>query len=93
MFSAKLTILQIEKPFALRFLGHASLCGVLFVAYESGSEVCGDYMLCALFKSHLLIAVPTEGRSSFDIVAIITLSGMQIHQSNEGQGRYMDPLR
>jgi len=72
--------------FSLRPLGHSSLCGALFVAYQSRSDVLGDYMLCALFRSHLLLATPTKGYSRFEIVAIISFGAMQMDKADNGKG-------
>lgn len=77
---------QYPNPFAVRSLGHASLCGVLYVAYQSKDDYIGSYMLCALFASHLLFAVPKPAGVPFEIVAIITLGDMQIENSDSGRG-------
>ncbi|KAL8915694.1 MAG: hypothetical protein Q9172_006760 [Xanthocarpia lactea] len=77
------------KPASLRLLGHASLCGVLYVAYESEREVCGAYMLCVLFKSHLLLAVPRTDSFRYDVVALFSLHGSQIEKADDGRGQSM----
>lgn len=77
---------QCPAPFALRQLGHASLCGALYVAYQSKDEVLGNYMFCALFKAHLLLAVPRSGKLAFEIVAIIGLDGVQLDNADNGKG-------
>ncbi|KAL8909936.1 MAG: hypothetical protein Q9171_004757 [Xanthocarpia ochracea] len=74
------------KPASLRLLGHAILCGVLYVAYESEREVCGAYMLCVLFKSHLLLAVPRTDTFRYDVVALFSLHGSQIEKADDGRG-------
>jgi len=77
---------QSPVPFSLRLLGYASLCGVLHVAYRSTHEVLGDFMLCALFKSHLLLASPRPGMSSFEIVAIISINDVHLEKADNGKG-------
>lgn len=72
---------------SFRFFGHATLCGVLFVAYQCGSDVRGEYMLCVLFKSHLLLAIPKQGTAKFSIAAIISLKDTQIDKSDNGRGK------
>ncbi|KAL8853564.1 MAG: hypothetical protein Q9221_001550 [Calogaya cf. arnoldii] len=73
-------------PASLRLLGHAILCGVLYVAYESEKEICGAYMLCVLFKSHLLLAVPQSDTFRYQVVFLINLHGSQIEKSDNGRG-------
>lgn len=74
-------------PASLRLLGHAILCGVLYVAYESETEVCGAYMLCVLFKSHLLLAIPQSDSFRYDAIALISLHGSQVGKSGDGRGK------
>ncbi|KAL8766511.1 MAG: hypothetical protein Q9209_006727 [Squamulea sp. 1 TL-2023] len=78
------------SPASLRLLGHAALCGVLYVAYESEKEVCGAYMLCVLFKSHLLLAVPQAVTQTdilrYDVIALINLHGSQVEKADDGRG-------
>lgn len=74
------------SPASLRIMGHFSLCGVLYAAYQSNSgDLCGDYMLCALFKSHILLALPKKG-SNFSVVAIINTSDIQVVDADNGRG-------
>ncbi len=43
-------------------------------------------MLCALFKSHMLLALPQK-TSNFRIVAIINTSDIQIVGADNGRGK------
>lgn len=73
---------------SLRLLRHATLCGILFVAYQCGrDDVRGEYMLCALFDSYLLLATPKSETTKFDVVAIISLKDIQIEKSEGGRGK------
>lgn len=75
---------------SLRLLGHASLCGVLFVAYqacESQSDIRGEYMLCVLFKSYLLFARPKTGSNKYEAVIIMSLRDIQLDRPNNGRGK------
>lgn len=67
-------------------LGYPVLCGVLYVAWESENDIRGEYMLCALFKSHLVLAIESPGSDRFDVVAIINLSDTQIEKADDGRG-------
>ena len=77
---------QCPAPFSLRMLGHALLCGVLYVAYQSMQDALGNYMLCALFKDHLLLAASRLGGLKFEIVAIISLNDLQVDKADNGKG-------
>lgn len=80
--------LQILAPVSLRLLGHALLCGVLYVAYQSkNGDLRGDYMLCASFKSYLLLALPKQGMSPFEIMAIINHSDIEVVKADSGRGK------
>ncbi len=59
---------------------------MLYVAYEAEKEVCGAYMLCVLFKTHLLLAVPQSDTFRYHVVALIDLHGSQTEKSDDGRG-------
>lgn len=61
---------------------------MLYIAYESEKEVCGAYMLCVLFKTHLLLAVPQSDTFRYHVVALINLHGSQIEKSDDGRGEW-----
>ena len=84
---AKFEASQSTSPTSLRAMGHFSLCGVLYAAYQSNTgDVRGEYMLCALFKSHMLLALPHKS-SNFCIAAIINTSDIQIVDADNGSGK------
>ncbi|KAL8713211.1 MAG: hypothetical protein Q9220_002732 [cf. Caloplaca sp. 1 TL-2023] len=74
------------SPASVRSLGHPVLCGVLYIAFESELEVCGQYMLCALFKTHLLLAVQQSDGGQYDVAALISLTDAQIEKADNGRG-------
>lgn len=78
--------MQSTAPASLRLLGQATLCGVLFVAYQSKSDVRGEYMLCVLFKSYLLLAIPKHGSTKYMVMAILSLRDTQINEADNGRG-------
>lgn len=43
-------------------------------------------MLCALFKSFLLLAIPRKNYLRFAILAVISLSAVQIDSAERGKG-------
>ena len=86
-FFPNIMALQSLSPASIRVMGHSSLCGVLYAAYQStNGDVRGEYMLCALFKSYLLLALPQKG-SNFSIVAIINTCSIQLVDADNGRGK------
>lgn len=73
-------------------LGHAKLCGTLFVVYQTNDGMRGQYMLCALFLRHLLLAIPETGSKRFKVIAVLNTIDLQIEQADEGRGRLI-PLQ
>jgi RhoGEF domain len=69
-----------------RMLGHALLCGVLHVAYQTSNGVQGGYVLCMMFKDYLLVAAPSTGHSRLDILATIYLSDARVVSTEDGRG-------
>lgn len=76
----------------LRVLGHAKLCGALFVVYQANDGMHGQYMLCALFLRHLLLAIPEAGSKRFKVVAVINTVDLQIEPTDDGRGG-LNPLK
>lgn len=77
---------QSTSPVSLRMLGYPNLCGVLYVAWETESGICGEYVLCVLFRSHLVLAIEHPGGDRYDVVAIISLSDTQLQKADDGRG-------
>ena len=77
------------SPYTLRSLGHAVLCGVLHIAYQSRRTVLGKYMVCILFNSCLVLASPakTGDRKGLEMVANICLADVKIENVDNGKGK------
>ncbi|KAL8965916.1 MAG: hypothetical protein Q9197_006264 [Variospora fuerteventurae] len=82
----RLQKLQSTSPASLRLLGYPILCGVLYVAWESENEVCGEYMLCVLFRSQLILATLHPSTNRFEVVALVSLSNSQFDKADDGRG-------
>jgi hypothetical protein len=77
----------ISRALVFRLLGHVLLCGVLHVAYQTPEpRVKGQYMVCVLYKSCLVLAVPTRFHTPYTVVASITLANGSIEESSNGRG-------
>ncbi|KAL8748963.1 MAG: hypothetical protein Q9184_007004 [Pyrenodesmia sp. 2 TL-2023] len=73
-------------PSSLRLLGYPILCGVLYVVWESEREACGEWMLCVLFGSHILLAIQQSNAEGYDVVALASLTDSQVEQVDDGRG-------
>ncbi|KAF2435530.1 hypothetical protein EJ08DRAFT_580532 [Tothia fuscella] len=78
--------LEFSKPLMLRQLGHVILCGVLHVTYNTVDRVNGQYMICMLYRSSLVVAVPSKDYSDYQVVAVIPLLNGSIEASDNSRG-------
>jgi hypothetical protein len=62
------------------------LCGVLHVAYRHKDGLKGQYMVCVLYKSCLLLAVPHGGSSNLMVKATIALANATLEETDSGKG-------
>ncbi|KAL8745654.1 MAG: hypothetical protein Q9190_002231 [Brigantiaea leucoxantha] len=74
-------------PLTPRVLGFATLCGVLYVAYQSESNPNGEYMLCVLFQAYLLLAKPNADFIHYEVVALVSLNDVQIDKLANGRAK------
>jgi hypothetical protein len=77
---------ELSKPVLLRLLGHVQLCGALHVAYESNERISGQYMICILYRSCLLLATANKVFSTYAVDAIISLLNARIEKPDNGSG-------
>ena len=73
-------------PPSLRPLGHPTLCGVLYVAYQTNRGPRGAYMLCALFQSYLLLATSHFTEDKFQVRALLGLADVRVESVDDGRG-------
>lgn len=76
----------LPRALLTRLLGHVSLCGILYVTYQTSERIQGKYMICILFKSCLLLAQVDKGTSNYEVVATITLANGSIELPDNGRG-------
>ncbi|KAF2758619.1 hypothetical protein EJ05DRAFT_500138 [Pseudovirgaria hyperparasitica] len=76
----------LSKPIIFSLLGHVMLCGVLHIAYQANDRVLGQYMICALYRSCLILATPNRSFSSYSVVAAIALAGGSLEEADNGKG-------
>ncbi len=70
-----------------RTLGHAVLCGVLHVAYQTRTTVQGEYMLCILFESYMLLATASEDLQQFHVAVCMHVADIKIETTEDGKGK------
>jgi hypothetical protein len=76
----------ISRAVVFRLLGHVLLSGVLHVAYQAPDRIKGQYMVCVLYKSCLVLATPNRSYLPYTVVASIGLANGSIEQSDNGRG-------
>jgi hypothetical protein len=76
----------ISRALIFRLLGHVLLSGALHVAYQASDRVKGQYIVCVLYKSCLVLATPNRSYLPYTVVASIGLANGSIEQSDNGRG-------
>ncbi|KAL1962172.1 hypothetical protein VTN77DRAFT_518 [Rasamsonia byssochlamydoides] len=67
-------------------LGPLNLCGVLHVAYKSTDRITGEYMICILFPSYLVLARGGYDNRKLIVVASLYVLDMTVDILSNGQG-------
>jgi hypothetical protein len=77
----------VSRALVFRLLGHVLLCGVLHVAYQTSEpRIKGQYMVCVLYKSCLVLATSSRFYAPYNVVASIGLANGSIEESDNGRG-------
>jgi hypothetical protein len=80
-----------SKALAFRLLGHVLLCGVLHVTFQTPEpRIKGQYMICVLYKSCLVLATSSRFQSTYTVVASIGLANSSIEEPGNGRGEILD---
>lgn len=69
-------------------LGPLNVCGALHVAYQSTDRIVGEYMVCVLFPSYLVLARPAYDPRKVTVVASLYVLDTTIDILSNGQGAY-----
>ncbi|KAF2751542.1 hypothetical protein M011DRAFT_523497 [Sporormia fimetaria CBS 119925] len=77
---------NLSRALISRLLGHVLVCGVLHVAFQSPDRVKGQYMICILYKSCLVLATPTRCFAPYNVLACISLANASVEQPDNGRG-------
>ena len=86
-------ILQaISRALVFRLLGHVLLSGVLHVSYQTSDRIKGQYMVCVLYKSCLVLATTNRSYTPYTVVASIGLANGSIEQPDNGRGMPVCPF-
>jgi hypothetical protein len=80
---------SLSRALVFRLLGHVLLCGALHVAYQTPERVKGQYMICVLYKSCLVLATASRFFTPYNVVACISLANGSIEEPDNGRGTYM----
>ena len=83
---ANLDAQAVSRPIVFRVLGHVLLCGVLHIAYQGTERVKGQYMVCVLYKSCLVLATAGRLFTPYTVVAAIPLANGSLEEADNGRG-------
>ncbi|GFF30916.1 hypothetical protein IFM51744_01283 [Aspergillus udagawae] len=67
-------------------LGPIKLCGVLHATYQLRADIVGEYVVCALFESYLVLAASRDGCSRLRAVACLYVRDLKIDTLRNGRG-------
>ncbi|KAI9370864.1 hypothetical protein BJX61DRAFT_513740 [Aspergillus egyptiacus] len=67
-------------------LGPMTLCGVLHVTYQAITQITGAFMVCVLFKHHLLVAKMNDEHRKLQPLACLYISDARIDSLSNGKG-------
>lgn len=70
-----------------RELGPLTLCGVLYVAYQTPEYTTGDFMVCTLFNSYLMFAKGVDDFRRLEAVACIYVDDVRMDTIQNGHGK------
>jgi hypothetical protein len=77
---------QVHQSIFLRLLGSVELCGCLHIAYRSRGCIKGNYVMCVLFETTLLLATADEETENYAVLAGIPLSSATLQEADNGKG-------
>ncbi|KAI4722642.1 hypothetical protein E4T48_01118 [Aureobasidium sp. EXF-10727] len=77
---------KIPSELLFQRLGRLSLCGTLYIAYRNKTTFQGCYMICILYESCLLLALPDRSSSKYKVVVGTSLASTSIEESDNGKG-------
>lgn len=67
-------------------LGRLHLCGALYMAYRTYTGVEGQYTICMLFDTQLLLARVCDN-VGYEVVLAIELGAASMGESDHGKGK------
>ncbi|ORY15712.1 Rho guanyl nucleotide exchange factor [Clohesyomyces aquaticus] len=76
----------LPRALVFRLLGHVRLCGVLHVAHQGQEQMRGQYMMCALYRSCLVLATTNRSFLPYNVVASISLANGTVEEPDNGRG-------
>ncbi|KAG9935227.1 hypothetical protein KCU98_g19986, partial [Aureobasidium melanogenum] len=77
---------KIPRELLYQRLGRLSLCGTLYIAYRNKTTFQGCYMVCILYESCLLLALPDRSSSKYKVVVGTSLASTSVEESDNGKG-------
>ncbi len=59
------------------------------MAWQSRTGIHGEFMVCILFPSYLMLAVARDLGQAFWVVACISLENLKIEAADSGKGEFV----
>jgi hypothetical protein len=78
---------SIYKPTTFRNLGRVLLCGVLHVTFATNERVKGQYIICTLYRSTLVLATLSKNPNIYQVVVAIPMVNATIEAADSGRGK------
>ncbi|GAM87378.1 hypothetical protein ANO11243_054020 [Dothideomycetidae sp. 11243] len=74
------------KPsdFGFRDFGRLLLCGALYIAYRGTTNIKGQYAICVLYESCLVVAA-TSGANKYKVLLALSLAHATLHEADNGK--------
>ncbi|KAF2100309.1 hypothetical protein NA57DRAFT_35935 [Rhizodiscina lignyota] len=80
------TQLTVQPTVMFHLIGRVILCGVLHVAFDTKDRVKGQYMICLLYRSCLLLASMKKNNTNYSVFAVVPLRNGVVDESDNARG-------
>lgn len=68
-------------------LGRLLLCGSLFIAYRHKDGIKGEYAVCVLYETSLVVARARDS-THYDILVVARAGSSSLEEADNGKGWY-----
>ncbi|KAH8815214.1 hypothetical protein F5884DRAFT_871406 [Xylogone sp. PMI_703] len=72
----------------IRSFGHARLCGVLYISWQTNSGFDGQHFICILYREYLVLASASKAVQVYTVQACIPLRTLKVEDCSNDTGKY-----